>query len=201
MTPPDFCFHAFRPLQTNRTMGLFLVGIAREKIAAIGFSHCGSSAGIQVRSCCPQRRTRHAARPMRERAPAPTSIHSSERPVSRKFYLFKDDPAPRPSCAQFPSDDLCRSTNRDTGPNNAGVRCSDRGGDHRPEGCARHGHELPCRGLLLPFRLHVGTSNGRRRGRAAPRLRTGRAPPSLSLPLLFFQVVESKPFSSLSFCW
>ena len=40
-------------------MRSFLVGIAGEK-AAIGFSHCGSSAGIQVRCCCPQ--TQESAR-------------------------------------------------------------------------------------------------------------------------------------------
>ena len=96
-----------------------------------------------------------------------------------------------PNCAEFPIDVLSHSTTHDSHSNNAPVRHSNLAAVHPLRGCDR-----PCRGslcpvLLPPFRWHAGTSFWHRRARGVlPQI--ARAPPPRRLPLLFFQIVDSR---------
>jgi hypothetical protein len=114
---------------------------------------------------------------------SPTSRRGREKwgtPTHRKReFTFRDGRGPLPSCARFPSDGLCRSTNRDTNPNNAGVLRSDRGGVHRPRGCDRLCHGSLCPVWPRLFRWHAGTLHDHRRAPAALQTRTTKALPRL----------------------
>ena len=96
-----------------------------------------------------------------------------------------------PNCAQSPIDGLSHSTIDDSHSNNVPVRHSNLADVHPLRGYVR-----PCRGslcpaLLPPFRWHVGTSLWHRRARAVlQQIAKARTP--LQLPLLFFQIVDSK---------
>jgi hypothetical protein len=102
-----------------------------------------------------------------------------------------------PSCAQFPIDVLSRSTTDDADSNNAPVRHAILAAVHPLRGCARPCYGSPCPVWLPLFRWHVGTSLFHRLARGVL-LQTTKAPTPLPLPLLFFQIVDSR-LSPLSF--
>src|ERR1019366_3786569 len=104
-----------------------------------------------------------------------------------------------PNCAQFPIDVLSRSTTDDADSNNAPVRHAILAAVHPPLGCARPCYGSPCPVLLPPFRWHVGTSLFHRLARGVL-LQITKAPTPLPLPLLFFQIFDSK-VSPLCFRW
>jgi hypothetical protein len=96
-----------------------------------------------------------------------------------------------PNCAQSPIDALSHSTTDDSHSNNAPVRHSNLAAGHRLRGCAHLCRGSLCPVLLLPFRLHVGTYLCYRLARGVlPQIT--KAPQSLRLPLLFFQIVDSR---------
>jgi hypothetical protein len=104
----------------------------------------------------------------------------------------RDRGDPDPNYAQFPSGDLSRSTIGDTDSSNALVQRSNRAAVPRPRGCVHHVFRWFCRVAIPPFRLHVGTSIYRHQHAPVARLQKTKAPLSLSLPLLSFQIVDSR---------
>jgi hypothetical protein len=107
---------------------------------------------------------------------------------------------PDPNYARFPSGVLWRSTTGDTDSNNAPFPHSEPGAAPRPHGCVRHSSGSLGPVSLPPFRPHVGTSLYRHQRAPAVLLRKTKALPPLSLPLLSFQIVDSRfsPFVSLA---
>src|ERR1700733_12157040 len=103
---------------------------------------------------------------------------------------------PDPSYAPSPSDRLCRSTMYGRHSSNVPARRLNPADGRRLRGCVR-----PCRGSLCPtglrlFRSHDGICLFHRHAQGVPR-EIAKAPPPLELPLLFFQIVDSRPHSSL----
>ena len=96
-----------------------------------------------------------------------------------------------PSCAQSPIDVLSRSTTDDADSNNAPVRHTILAAVHPLRGCARPCYGSPCPVWLPLFRWHVGTSLFHRLARGVL-LQITKAPTPLPLPLLFFQIVDSR---------
>lgn len=101
-----------------------------------------------------------------------------------------------PNCVQFPSDVLFHSTTDDSRSSNAPVRHSDRAGERRRRGCGLHGRGWLCPICLPLFQLHVGTSPYCRHAPAVPP-QIRKAPLPLQMPLLIYQIVDSRVFSSL----